>query len=298
MVLVVGVVGSAFGVGIDQGNVSKGGVSVPSGGPSAPTEPTTPGGSGATSGATGAAAVGAVDDRKEFEAGLDLARFRLLAIQSADQVKIVDSWARQTLEMMHHSQSIDGQDPVYTALDIAFRPTAWESRNILYVHAIPIREALVDLAKKMGGSAEEGDRILHTGMVSFAFLDDSQTQDLLARMGQDVRKADEVAKVETAHDLFIGLGATLFMVPPPAGAAHQLEPWRHVMDLLGNVSDVQGAEVEFGLKTPMPKVEGYTSGAGGCDQDGVGESVDWMGQGECRDGEQRVEWVCGGVAGD
>jgi cytochrome c-type biogenesis protein CcsB len=49
------------------------------------------------------------------------------------------------------------------------------------------------------------------------------------------------------------------MVPPPAGAAHQMDPWHHVMDMLGSVSDVEGAQVEFGLKTPMAALPGYTT---------------------------------------
>ena len=73
---------------------------------------------------------------------MQLRDFRLLATQHLDQVKILDSWARQCLQKIRNRQNIDGKDALITVLDMTFRPEAWIGRDIVYVQAIPIREQL------------------------------------------------------------------------------------------------------------------------------------------------------------
>src|SRR5271169_6587502 len=198
-------------------------------------------GGGGGGGADAGNVVGAVEDRTAFERDLKLDEFRLLAVQHMDQVKILDSWARQTIGVMRNRQTIDGDDPLYTALDIGLRPWAWRMRNILYVQSVPVRQQLADLAD----SPLEKERMLREGLVSFAFLDRADVQDLLERLEQDVRQAQAVVKVQDAHDAFKYLSAMLVIVPPDA--AHRNEPWHHPMELLGNLPNAEQAYAEFNI---------------------------------------------------
>ncbi|HUO07398.1 MAG TPA: cytochrome c biogenesis protein CcsA [Phycisphaerae bacterium] len=188
--------------------------------------------------------------RPDFESAVDFTRLRLLAIDHMDQVKILDSWARTTLSTIAHHSSLEGQDPLYTTLDIAFRPEVWADRNIIYVQAIPIREQLVNLVP----DKVEGDRILHTGLVSPEFLNDNKVIDLLNRISLDTRLAPSVGKVFSSLDAFERVAETFHVCPPDAG--HRDTPWYHPVRLLSNLP--KDAQEQLKLQ-PLPPVEGYTA---------------------------------------
>ncbi|MGN6367914.1 MAG: cytochrome c biogenesis protein CcsA [Phycisphaerae bacterium] len=191
--------------------------------------------------------------RPTFESAIDLSRLRLLAVDHMDQVKILDSWARTSLFTIAHHGSLEGQDPLYTALDIAFRPEVWSVRNIIYIQAIPIREQLVPLAS----DKIEGDRILHSGLVSPAFLDDRRVIDLLQRLSLDTRLSPSVGKIFSALDTFDRLAESLRICPPDA--AHRTSPWVHPVHLLANLPNPPKDHLaNFKLEdlTPVP---GYSA---------------------------------------
>jgi cytochrome c-type biogenesis protein CcsB len=163
----------------------------------------------------------AKQDRTAFEAGIRLDAFRLLAINHLDQLKIIDSWARQSLSKIRNRHSIDGQDPVYTALDMAIRPEAWLDRDIIYVQAIPVREQLTRFATGATEEArrQEADRIMEKGLVSPTFLLQQPVLMMLDNMSRDSTKAAAVGKVFTSIETFRALAASLTLLPPPPGPA-------------------------------------------------------------------------------
>ena len=139
----------------------------------------------------------AKQDRTELEKGVDLEQFRRLAIENNDQLKIIDSWARQSISRIRNRQTIDGKDPVYVALDMALRPAAWEGRNIIYVQAVPVREVLTQFAK---GETEEdrrkeGQRIMHEGLVSPLFIEQDAVVSALEKLSLDSSRTNAVNKV-------------------------------------------------------------------------------------------------------
>ena len=138
------------------------------------------------------------EDRSDFARHVKLDEFRRLAVQHQDQVKILDSWARQSLRAMANRQSIDGQDCLYTALDMAFRQEAWADRDILYIQDVPIREQLARLA----GSPAEAQRILHEGLVSPRFIVQPEVRQLLDQISLDTRQTTGVNKMYFARDTF------------------------------------------------------------------------------------------------
>src|SRR5271170_1323879 len=100
-------------------------------------------------------------DRTAFEQQINLAPLRTLAIQSDDEIKTLDTWARQSLHDICGHGSINGEDSLYTVLDMAFRPEAWNDRNCIYIEALPLRTQIGTLV-----DATEAQRILKQGTVS------------------------------------------------------------------------------------------------------------------------------------
>ena len=149
------------------------------------------------------------------------------------------------------ARPIDGQDPLYTALDIAFRRDAWADKNIIYIQAVPIRQQLAALA----GSPAESDRLLHEGLVSYNFLDRADIQQKLNEMGLDMRQVQAVNKVQMAHALFRDLVWTLLMLPPML--AYRTEAWHHPVESQGNIPNEKPEWGGVDLKI-LPPIDGIT----------------------------------------
>lgn len=185
----------------------------------------------------------------EFRQALRLDAFRRLAVQHNNQVKIVDSWARQSLQRMAHRQRINGQDPVYTALDMCVRPEYWATQNIIYVQAIPIRQQLAGFAE----SEAEGQRMMREGRISPLFLVRDDVTAFLRRLeAGNATLAQSVNDIRGALTNFATMHLSLLMVPPadPAGEWHSLH------DLFADASAPPGTQ-------PAPPVPGYTPQAAG-----------------------------------
>jgi cytochrome c-type biogenesis protein CcsB len=163
-------------------------------------------------------------DRTAFERGMSLDALRVLSVEHLDQLKIVDSWARQSVYAIRHRQAFDGKDSVYLALDLAFRPEAWLNRNIIYVESVPIREELGVFV----GDAAEARRIRQQALVSPVFLLRQPVMQRLNELEADSRYQRSVDKVYTALDTFLSLEQTWAILPPPG--ERRGSPWIHPGD--------------------------------------------------------------------
>ncbi len=193
-------------------------------------------------------------DRTKFQQNIKLDELRLLSVQHRDQVKILDSWARQSLSTMMHHQSYKGQDPLYTVLDMAFRPEAWQHENIIFIQAVPIREQLSSLANGDTQEAlrQEQFRIMHTGMVSPAFLEQRDVGELLKQVAaKDVRLSDSIGMVLDGLDTFEMLRGSLLLAPPSLMVGAN-GTWMHPYQLAGNIP----ALTNHG--EAIPSVPGYS----------------------------------------
>lgn len=191
------------------------------------------------------------EDRAAFRGAVELKGFRLLAIQHRDQVKIMDSWARQSLTTICHRSSIGGEDPLYTALDIAFRPEAWAERNIIYVQAIPIRQRLAAFE-----TGSEAGRILREGLVSPRFIEREEVLRLLSQLSGDMKLLASVNKIKAGYETYRNLWATLAFVPPGEGGKGG--PWRLAMELWANFPEGQAELARRGEKAESA-VPGYSA---------------------------------------
>ncbi len=185
-------------------------------------------------------------NRDVFEKSLNITKLKTLAVQHRDQVKILDSWARQSLLTIRNKRALPGHDPVITALDMCLRPDAWHEENIVYVQAIPIRQQLAMMVE----DPAERERIMKQGTVSPHFLETQNVQMMLQRMAADSVLMQSVNKVMAGQENFSRLIETLNIVPP----VKKEDPWLHPYALLGNTPDLLE---QAGVKEKLAPMPGY-----------------------------------------
>ncbi len=188
-------------------------------------------------------------NRTAFKRGIHLTALEMLTVQSGSELKTLDTWARESIHAICGYSSINGEKPLYTALDMAFRPQAWDSRNFIYIMAIPIRERLGKLV-----TAKEAKRILAQGTVSPEFLANPEVRKLLIKIGSQSVLSSSVNQISTAMETFQTLRQHLKIVPPATGANGM---WVQPLALLPNLGKMIGSMVPA-LKNTKP-LPGYST---------------------------------------
>ena len=191
----------------------------------------------------------APQNRTVFQRQVDLAPLRILAVQNQDQVKTLDSWSRQAIHVISGYGSINGANPLYTALDMAFRPAAWINRNFIYIQTVPIRTRLGRLLNKA-----QAKRLLWHGTVSPAFLAEPTVQALLNRISSDAALNSSVAQISEALYTFQNMSAALRIVPPAPPRRHT---WIYPLQLLSNLGPA-AVKIDPALAKVKP-LPGYSS---------------------------------------
>jgi cytochrome c-type biogenesis protein CcsB len=188
-------------------------------------------------------------DRTAFQQQINLAPLRLLAIQSDDEIKTLDTWARQSLHDICGHGSINGEDPLYTILDMAFRSEAWNDRNCIYIEAVPLRKQLGTLV-----DPTEALRILQQGTVSPSFLGRSDVETLLTNDSNDSVLNSSVNQIGLALGTYQQLDVQFDVVPPVLGGdAHT---WIAPYQLLPNIKSLLSSQrPDIQNAAPLP---GYT----------------------------------------
>ena len=188
-------------------------------------------------------------NRTAFKKGIHLSALEMLTVQSKDELKTLDTWARESIHAICGYSSINGEKPLYTALDMAFRPQAWDNRNFIYIMAIPIRERLGKLV-----SQAEAKRILEQGTISPVFLANPEVRKLLVQIGSNSALSSSVAQISIALQTFQTLNQKLRIVPPaksdPKGR------WVQPIQLLPNLGKM-AATIDPSLRGHKP-LPGYT----------------------------------------
>jgi cytochrome c-type biogenesis protein CcsB len=197
----------------------------------------------------------------QFASQVDLSTLRTLSVQNAQTVKTLDSYCRELLEVVTGMSTVNGQDPVFTVLDIAYHPEDYAGTNLIKVKSVPLR---TDFRQLTSLSQDEQERIVKTGLISMALFEQKDVQDMLSReQSADVRKAQAVQQVAGSYETLKNLCASkrdaLFLpvavVPPAATTAADL-PWHSLIELLGNDPPMAREIISSG-KPPAP-VPGYT----------------------------------------
>jgi cytochrome c-type biogenesis protein CcsB len=186
---------------------------------------------------------------------VDVTALRTLSIQDQQVLKTWDTYARQKLAIITGRSTFEGQEPLYTVLDMACRPEAYLTRNVIKVKHVPLRE---DIGALPGVSKEEAERIRVQGTISLAFwLAINERGDVARIQNAAVTKTEAIGQVAVAANALQALhdeiwGARMAIVPPVKGGDAK---WHGLFDLRGNLPTMAAA---MGADQAMPKrIEGY-----------------------------------------
>lgn len=81
----------------------------------------------------------------EFIDGPDVRELACIAVQDRQVVKTLDSVARQTIAAITGRETLDGQPPVFSLLDMGFRPHLYADRKIIRIRNVAVRQALIEM---------------------------------------------------------------------------------------------------------------------------------------------------------
>ncbi len=170
---------------------------------------------------------------RQFAQDVDLSRMRLIAVQHDGRFKPFDTLARETIQQITGDSVFDGQDAVYTYLDLMFRPAAYGNRNLIFVKKARVREALIKAAGNELSDAE-ASLIRKTRRVSPRFLLLPAVQQAIETLESDTmntgRDADLIRTAQAYADPR-NLRGFLLIVPPPGGTSHS--PWLGIDAITG-----------------------------------------------------------------
>ncbi len=209
--------------------------------------------------AGGLAQVRAADD---FAAKLNLKPLETVAIQHKMTIKTMETFARQTLYAITGRSAIKGQAPLYSVLDMSFRPENYQDADLIRVRNVPLRE---DMQQIPSLSEAEKQRILKEGTISLALWNSHDVQAfMMQQQASAVFKSKAVGEVFVAagnlQELFLPNLAFLKILPPGPKAADQTN-WHSFGDVIGNVPAwVQTLQANEGKPpAPTPGYDGQTA---------------------------------------
>lgn len=75
----------------------------------------------------------AADAGKSFVERVDLKPLGTIAVQSDGRLKSLSSFAQEMMAFVSGPREINGQDPLFTYLDMLFRPDVYRDADVIYV---------------------------------------------------------------------------------------------------------------------------------------------------------------------
>lgn len=194
-------------------------------------------------------------DERTFAGQIDLGELRALSLQDRSTIKTWDTFARQAVAAITGKSSFEGREPLFTLLDMAFRPSDYVSRDVIRIKNVPLRK---DFAGMPGIAPADARKILETGYVSLAFWSKPETQAYLQRIQQDaVWKSEAIGQVQAGAQLLNAIlrdGPALTVMPFVAPAEGR-DAWLALPALHGNVPLIaEGLRASGKTVTP---VSGY-----------------------------------------
>jgi cytochrome c-type biogenesis protein CcsB len=197
---------------------------------------------------------------EDFANKVDLTPLQTVAVQHAQTMKTLDSYARQEITAITGHSSLDGHSSLYSLLDMAFRPEKYTNRNIIKIKNVPVRQEFLSMTSL---PMDERERIVHSGLISWALFRTPEVQDLLKNaMAAENRKVDAIGQLQqsamTLGQIVMGGGGfpTAAVVPPATNDPQDL--WHTLTDIQGNVPEVVEYMKSQGMAAP-PALPNYAS---------------------------------------
>lgn len=159
----------------------------------------------------------AIESIKAIEKDINIQKLGAIAMldNNAWRYTTVESWARKTMRTMHGSISLDGLDPVVSAMEIMFNQRAYADQPVIYVKD---RGVLKDLTKHpIQVSEEEAERMFKKRHVSFDFLARPDVQQRIQELSGETLKNRAMNRMLTARFNFQQILDLFTIIPVPNG---------------------------------------------------------------------------------
>jgi len=196
-----------------------------------------------------------------FHRQVDLETLGGLAVLVEGRLKSFSSHANAMMDHVTGARGVDGQPPLFTYLDLLFRPAAYRDADFVYVKNKQVREALADaiLAANPGDSVlgSRMDAFRRYGLLSPALLDSEPVKPVLRRLEGDlIRTAKQVDQIRSALAVADPrfLLNRLRLIPPASGESdRQWHGIEEVMFVPGNAAEPESFVL---LAERRPPIEG------------------------------------------
>jgi len=170
-----------------------------------------------------------------FARQVDLTPLRTVAIQDVGRVKSLESFARGTVMQITGGRGVGEQDPLFSYLDMLFRPEAYLDRDLFRIKHPDVRHAICQVLRAHTDADKKRlDQFEETGMISSLLLQQPEVIGLLEKLQSDLlRTAKAVDELSGAMSLADPrtLSFLLRIIPPPDGDA--MAKWLSVDQLQG-----------------------------------------------------------------
>ncbi|MEY3021450.1 MAG: cytochrome c biosis protein CcsA [Planctomycetota bacterium] len=174
--------------------------------------------------------------QESFSEAVDLSPLATVAVQSDGRVKSLSSLANETMAFVSGPRRIAGQDPLYTYLDMLFRPDAYRDADAIYVKGAGPRRMISDAVLSADPSEDARARMAafaKSGLISETLLMRPAVATAMRTMQQDLVRT---AKVVDAIDSALRVKDPRFLLGRlrivPRGDGDQSKPWHTVAEVM------------------------------------------------------------------
>ncbi|MCA9311848.1 MAG: hypothetical protein KDA21_11620, partial [Phycisphaerales bacterium] len=157
-----------------------------------------------------------------FAESVDLTPLDRIAVQWEGRVKSFYSLARETTGGITGPRGLEGQSPVFTYLDLMFRPESYHHRDMVYVKNQAMRGEIANqLLEARAVDEAWAEHFTSRGQISFALITRPDVQNQIEVFRRDLlRTAKFVNQIDFAF--FLAQPSTLMdrmRILPPTGAS-------------------------------------------------------------------------------
>ena len=200
--------------------------------------------------------------RADFVEEIDLTPLSDIAVHTKGRLKSFGSHANTLMDSITGPRKIADREPLFTYLDMLFRPRVYDAADVIYVKNKAVRRAIAEELERQPGAqqripalSERMAEFQETGLTSPQILTDPSLQTLLSRMKADlIRTNEQVLTIETASiimkpEVLIGQ----LRIVPPAGDSLEV-PWHSIRDVMLLPVEVEG-ERELRAQPTLPGID-------------------------------------------
>ena len=153
-----------------------------------------------TPAATPASNANAADAGKPFVERVDLKPLGTIAVQSDGRLKSLSSFAQEMMAFVSGPREINGQDPLFTYLDMLFRPDVYRDADVIYVKGAGPRKRIADALlaaatpESRAALDEQMKAFEKTGLISETSILKPESVAVLREMRGDLIRTEKVVR--------------------------------------------------------------------------------------------------------